>query len=362
MAPRSTRQVFENIQSISQESYGDFAPDTLHRFAQIESSYGQDPGAYKMGSDFMGTFQIGSGEYTEFGPTTGSALDTTSSGIATLNYAKENIANKGTWKDYGMDKRLGELGISKGEAAYMTHQQGRSGFIQLITGLTGGEGDIKKYGGKFAAGGTIGDKRKHKLLENISAEQDASGKDIDFSAMDTKELASNWLRQTRAKWSKAGEHVEGYRKEFGEEVSSDFIGPLMPGQKRAEKKRGLEKPERPSISDDEVFDSIKTDEFDWGESSDIEEGVSDESFGEYFKREDESLAPKRMSAEEKKTKYDKQMSRFHEKRGLENMPELGLRREKMTIGENIGIPNTKGRELDDIMKVLSSPDDYKVAR
>ena len=341
MAPRSRRQVFENIESISPEEYGDFAPDTLHQMAFMESSYGQHPSTGDVTKKFSGPFQMGVEQYSQHGDVAGNRMNTPYAGRATLKMGAANTANTGTWKEYGMDKRLGELGISKELSAYMTHQQGRSGLINLLTGITGGdrpaehvEGamgphnlstDISRYGGTKSAGGKFSNEEgtRKRLLSNLSAEEG-----VDFAGMDTKELAQNWVRQTKSKWAKAGENVSGLYEEFGSEVSSDFIGPLMPGQKRAEKKRGLEKPERPSLSDDDVFDSIATDELD--------------------------IMP------------DEKVPSVLDESEIGGPEELKLRRATSEIGgglDFVGEPvNSKGDALDNLMKVLSAPDNYKAAR
>ena len=351
------KTMFEDIESIDPKLYGDFGPDTLHQMAFMESSYGQHPSTGDVTKTFSGPFQMGVEQYTQHGDVKGNRMDVKSSGGATLKMGAANISNTGTWKEYGMDKRLGELGISKELSAYMTHQQGRTGFINLLTGITGGdrpaehvEGamgphnlstDRSRYGGTKSAGGTFKNEEgtRKRLLSNISREKVSPGSDeyIDFAGMDTKELAQNWVRQTKSKWSKAGEDVEGLHSEFGTAAEK---GKSLPSALAhiAEKKRSLrlEKPERPSLSDDDVFDSI-------ADEPDI--------------MPDEALTPKRMSEEEKKTKYDKQMSRFHKKRGIGNPEELKLRRAPSTLGkERIGVkegvPNTKGNELDNIMHKL----------
>lgn len=192
-------EMFKSIEGIG--DYGDFSADTLHNMAFIESSYGTQ--GMDIDSTYAGPFQMGRGEFAEFGGSTGSRLDPKEAGKATLKYASKNIKDTGSWKKWGMNQRLDELGIEKGLGAYITHQQGRSGTIDMITSLR--------------EGGTLGKKTRENILGNISREEG-----VNFSELGDKDLVKRFIGQYKSKWKKAGEHTKGLKSKFQSTDSKVF--------------------------------------------------------------------------------------------------------------------------------------------
>ena len=174
---------YSTLQSVAEEK--DFDLDQLTDMFIIESS--GDPNAVNP-LGYTGGFQFGEKTGREYGlvgddfdyrkdlgKSAGAAID-----MYRKNLRDEVKTNDGSWS---LSEAYGKQGIDPNLAGYLTHQQGRAGFIDMITG---------------AKSGKIGAKTRENMLANVGGASDAywqeQGLDPEtFSSLGNEELVGNYL-------------------------------------------------------------------------------------------------------------------------------------------------------------------------
>tara|TARA_R100001530_G_scaffold97117_1_gene67493 strand:+ start:58 stop:858 length:801 start_codon:yes stop_codon:yes gene_type:complete len=140
MAPRSKSEEYKILSDIAKEE--DFPLDSLIAMYMVESS-GDSQAVNKLG--YTGGFQFGKVTGEEFG-LVGEGFDHRKdlgkSAKAAIKMVKKNLKDEVQFKSgkqISLKEYYRSLEIPDDLAGYMTHQQGRGGFIDIITGAKSGK-------------------------------------------------------------------------------------------------------------------------------------------------------------------------------------------------------------------------------
>ena len=189
MAERKTKEEeYKILSNIAKEE--NFPLDSLIAMYMVESS-GDSQVVNELG--YTGGFQFGKKtgeEYGLVGEGFDHRKDLGKSAKASIKMSKRNMKNTGDWKKFDINKRLKNLNISQDLAAYLTHQQGRGGTIDIITG---------------ASSGKIRPITRERILGNIGTSTKQKVKN-----MGDKDLVNAYLDFWRNTWQTKG--VEGGKK------------------------------------------------------------------------------------------------------------------------------------------------------
>ena len=194
---------YSTLQSVAKEK--DFDLDQLTDMFIIESS--GDPNAVNP-LGYTGGFQFGEKtgkEYGLMGDDFDYRKDLGKSAGAAIDMYRKNLrdevkTNDGSWS---LSEVYGEQGIDENLAGYLTHQQGRSGFIDMITG---------------AKSGKIGAKTRENMLANVGGASDAywqeQGLDPEtFSSLGNEELIGNYLGFWKDRYKTKQGEAQTWREE-----------------------------------------------------------------------------------------------------------------------------------------------------
>ena len=202
----SQRDAYLEIDRIAKEN--DFNPLDLHTMAMMESSYGSGKGLDE--GTYQGFFQFGEGAAKEYNVKDRLNVGQSAKGAIDLVRGR----TKG-FEDRA--KEIEEQNISDpGLLGYLTHQQGREGFLDILT---------TAKSGTFGKGGTPkeAETRRNKIWKNLSeAEKElVLGEDADkyregetYSLPSIRDvpnatLAKDYLGYTKQRWNAKKEEMEG---------------------------------------------------------------------------------------------------------------------------------------------------------
>ena len=192
MAPRSKSEEYKILSDVAKEE--DFSLDSLISMYMVEST-GDSQVVNELG--YTGGFQFGKvtgEEYGLVGEGFDYRKDLGKSAKAAIKMSKKNMKNTGDWKKWDMNKRLKNLDIPEDLAAYLTHQQGRAGTIDIITG---------------ASSGKIAPTTRKTILSNLGTSTAEKAK-----KMGDKELVSTYLDFWKSTWQTKGvEAAKGWTRD-----------------------------------------------------------------------------------------------------------------------------------------------------
>ena len=219
----SQRDAYLEIDRIAREN--DFNPLDLHTMAMMESSYGAGKGLGE--GTYQGFFQFGEGTAKEYNVK--DRLNVGQSAKGAIDLVRKRT--KGFFEDRA--KEIEEQNISDpGLLGYLTHQQGREGFLDILT---------TAKSGTFGKDGTTKEEetRRNKIWDNLSESEKelVLGEDADkyregetYALPSTRDvpnttLAKNYLGYTKQRWNAKKEEMEGLIGGF----DPSYVAPVAPG-------------------------------------------------------------------------------------------------------------------------------------
>ena len=193
---------YDVLQRVAKETGFDF--DQLSNMYFAESSVRSDIVNPK---GYVGGFQFGKDTGEEYG-LVGEGFDYRKdlkrSAHAAIDMTRANLRDKviGTSSNWSLSGKYSKLGIDENLAGYLAHQQGRKGFIDIITGIESGN---------------ISESTRTNMLANIG--------DNDWSKLSNKELSGKFLGFWKGRYAEKVKEAENWRKQNIARIDRESLKP-----------------------------------------------------------------------------------------------------------------------------------------